>query len=197
MSGHEKKLVWAGSFAICRKASADRCMSDFTFRLLCTLSRFVCVTRFGAQCSFVQITDAVHSVVLAPVPPCRSGECFRRSGNPSLTSTGLGNLSCQHSLVVLWLRWKLFWKSDAGRLTADPTFSFSALNSSCELINYSVIGRISCASHILCCLHGECAAGTSRHHAKSSFQHCTNLSKKWHWLCTDLPGDIQTAFFLF
>ena len=121
MSGHRKKLVWAGSFAICRKASAEMYRSDFTFRLLCTLSRFVCVARFGAQCSLFRL-PMQYSVVLAPDPSCRSGECLRRSGNPSLSSTGRGNLSCQHSLDGLWLTWELFWKSEAGRFTGDLTF---------------------------------------------------------------------------
>ena len=63
-----------------------------------------------------------YTVVLAPDPPCRSGECYCRSGNPSLSSTGRGNLSCQHSLDVLWLTWELFWKSEAGRIIGDLTF---------------------------------------------------------------------------
>ena len=64
MSGHQKKLVWAGSFATCRKASAGRCMSEFTLRLLCTHSRLVCVTRIGAQCFFVQNFSNFFTVLL-------------------------------------------------------------------------------------------------------------------------------------
>ncbi len=114
--------MWAGSFAMCTKASADRCMSDFTFRLLCTLFLGSFVSHILAHSLLLIRLPMQYTVVLAPDLPCRSGECFRRSGNPSLSSTGRGNVSCQHFFVVLWLTWELFWKSEAVRFTGDPTF---------------------------------------------------------------------------
>ena len=117
-----------------------------------------------------------YTVVLAPDLPCRSGECFRRSGHPSLSSIGRGNLCCQHLFfVVLWLTWELFWKSEAVRFTGDSTFF---LRIQLSLRTHGLFSHWTnfCGSHIVCCLHYECVAGTSRHHAKSFFQHCTNLS---------------------